>query len=93
MTKAVIGTFSSMDTPLTPSAKGARSLSAYLSGTDYDSIQKERDEALHVSVEDIRKTATLVRAVIGQNNLCVVGSEAKIESDSALFTEVKPLIK
>ena len=93
MTKAVIGTFSSMDTPLTPSAKGARSLSAYLSGTDYDSIQKERDEALHVSVEDIRKTAALVRAVIGQNNLCVVGSEAKIESDSALFTEVKPLIK
>ena len=93
MTKAVIGTFSSMDTPLNPSAKGARSLNAYLSGTDFADIQKERDEVLSVSVEEIRKTAALVRAVIGQDHLCVIGSEAKIEGDRALFTEVKPLIK
>lgn len=34
MTKYVIGTISNLDAPLTPSVKGSRGLSAYLSGRD-----------------------------------------------------------
>lgn len=32
MTKYIIGTISDMDTPMNPSAKGARSMTAYLQG-------------------------------------------------------------
>ena len=32
MTKYIIGTFSALDTPMNPEAKGSRSLSAYLEG-------------------------------------------------------------
>ena len=35
MTKYIIGTFSALDTPMNPEAKGSRSLSAYLEGITY----------------------------------------------------------
>ena len=38
MTKYIIGTFSALDTPMNPEAKGSRSLSAYLEGITYEQI-------------------------------------------------------
>ena len=40
MTKYIIGTFSALDTPMNPEAKGSRSLSAYLEGITYEQIQR-----------------------------------------------------
>ena len=54
MTKYIIGTFSALDTPMNPEAKGSRSLSAYLEGITYEQIQKERNEILNAQPEDIR---------------------------------------
>lgn len=93
MTKFIIGTISGMETPLTPVARGARSLRAYLSGLDYSTLVKEREEVLSAQPEDIRKTAALLRSVVAQNNLCVVGSESRLEKEKDLFYEVKPLTK
>lgn len=49
MTKYIIGTISELDTPLTPSAKGLRATSAYLSGLTLDMVQKERDEIIRAT--------------------------------------------
>lgn len=85
MTKFIIGTVSGMDIPLTPMAKGRRSLLAYLTRLDHDVLQKERDEVLSTTVEDIRKLAPLTKAVLDAGNLCVIGNEGKIEEASDLF--------
>lgn len=46
MTKYIIGAISEMDTPLTPMAKGMRSLNAYMSGITEEDFQRERDQVL-----------------------------------------------
>lgn len=92
MTKYIIGTMSMVDTPLTPMMKGSRSLNAYLTGVKEEDIQKDRDEILRTSKEDIRSTAALVSAVIGEDNLCVIGNEKKIMENKELFYEIKPLL-
>ncbi|MBO5198875.1 MAG: insulinase family protein [Lachnospiraceae bacterium] len=93
MTKAIIGTLSGMDVPLTPFTRGVRSLNEYLCGYGYEAYQKERNEVLDATPEAIRKTAPLIRAIVEQGNLCVIGSETRIEKDKEVFAEVKPLIK
>ena len=91
MTKFVIGTISSYDTPLTPSSRGSRSMLAYLTNLSYDYIQRGREAVLTVKPEDIRALAPLMKAVLAQNNLCVVGGEEKIEDNKELFMNVKSL--
>lgn len=93
MTKYVIGTMSDLDTPLTPSMKGARSLTAYLSGYGDEEIQKERDEVLNVTVEDIRGLADYIQAMLDGNNICVVGNEDEIRSSGDLFMNMGNLIQ
>jgi hypothetical protein len=85
MTKYIIGTISSIDTPLTPRAKGARSMSAYMAGLEESDVQKERDEVLSASQEDIRKTADMVEAILSEKKICVVGNEERIKANSELF--------
>lgn len=88
MTKYIIGTISDMDTPLNPMAKGARSLSAYLSNTDNKQLQKERDDILTATCEDIRALEPIVASVLGENYICVIGNEDKIEEDRDLFNNI-----
>ena len=91
MTKYVIGTISDVDTPLTPSLKGSRNLSAYLSGVTDDMIQQEREEILDVTQEDIRNLADIVQAVLDTGALCVIGNDEQIKADRAMFGEIKNL--
>jgi len=93
MTKYIIGTISGIDTPRTPSTKGNVSMGAYLSGTTEEDIQKQRDEILNVTKEDICALADIVKAVIDAGNICVIGNEKKIEENRDMFLEVKTLIK
>lgn len=91
MTKFVIGTISDLDTPLTPSIRGSRGLSAYLSGVTQEMMQKERDQVLSATVEDIRALADIVQAVLDTKAFCVVGNEEQIEKAKDLFGETKNL--
>ena len=92
MTKYIIGTFSALDTPMNPEAKGSRSLSAYLEGITYEQIQKERNEILNAQPEDIRRLADLVEAVLKKDSICVIGNENMIKESSGLFENVEKLI-
>lgn len=92
MTKYIIGTFSALDTPMNPEAKGSRSLSAYLEGITYEQIQKERNEILNAQPEDIRRLADLVEAVLKKDSICVIGNENIIKESAGLFENVEKLI-
>ena len=94
MTKYVIGTISDMDVPLTPAGKGSMSMTAYLCGVTQEMLQRERDQVLNASVEEIRALAEPIEAVVAQNNLCVIGSESAVEEKAwELFGQVKTLVR
>lgn len=91
MTKYVIGTISDLDTPLTPSLKGSRGLSAWYSGVTGEMLQKERDEILSVTVEDIRALSGIIREILKTGAVCVIGNEDKIKSEKEMFGVIRPL--
>ncbi len=91
MTKYVIGTISDLDTPLTPQTQGSRSLNAWVSGVTEEMLQQERDEILAADRDAIRALAPLVRSVLEQEYICVIGNEAKIQKQKGLFRKIAPL--
>ncbi len=91
MTKYIIGAISELDTPLTPSGKGQRSLNAYFGEISYEQAQRERDEILQATPEDIRALADLVQALLDDDALCVVGNEGKIRENKEMFGSVRML--
>ncbi|WP_288842633.1 insulinase family protein [uncultured Megasphaera sp.] len=91
MTKYVIGTLSRIDIPLTPSLRGAKAMSRYFTGLTAEAEQRRRDQVLQATVQDIRDLAPLLRAVMADNNLCVMGSEGIIRREKELFTSLLPL--
>lgn len=91
MTKYVIGAISELDTPLTPSIKGARAVSAYLSGVTREMLQEERLQILEAGQEDIRNLAGILQAVLDTGSLCVIGNEEQVKAESAMFRNVENL--
>ena len=91
MTKYIIGTISDADMPLTPYMSGIRSQTAYRSGITEEDLQKERDEILNCTVEDLRALAPVVRAVLRSGERCTVGGARKLEEAKDLFKTVGTL--
>lgn len=91
MTKYIIGTISDMDTPLNPSAKGARSMTAYLQEMTLEDIQKERDEVIGATAADIRELKGLIEAVLSDGALCVIGNEENLQSEKEMFGTLETL--
>ena len=91
MTKYIIGAISDLDIPMNPSAKGSRSSSAYLTNQTYEEIQKERDELLACTQEDIRKLADYMDAIMKEEAVCVVGNGQAIEDNKEMFGSIENL--
>ena len=91
MTKFVIGTISNIDRPMNPAAKGNRSMNLYMNHVTEEMIRKEREEILNASQKDIRALAVVLKAMLDAQQLCVIGSEEKIEACSGMFGEVRTL--
>ncbi|MCD2491416.1 insulinase family protein [Lacrimispora sp. NSJ-141] len=91
MTKYIIGTISSMDTPMNPSARGGRDMMMYLSGITQEMLQKERDQVIGAGEEDIRALAGITQAVLDTGDICALGNDGKIEAEKQLFKETKRL--
>lgn len=92
MEKYIIGTISAMDTPLTPGAKGARSLGAYLANLTEEQLKKERDEVLNTDVQAIRALAPLIKSIMDDGEICVIGETGEIEKNKDLFMKTEKLI-
>ena len=91
MTKYIIGAISSRDVPRTPQMQGNISRAAYFDGVTEEMLQKERDEILNASAEDIRALAPMIRAILSDGQICVIGSETVLKKDGDLLDEIKPL--
>jgi len=92
MTKYVIGAIGELDTPMTPSAKGAFSKEAYLSGITEQDLQKERDELLTTTPEKIRSLAKYVDAFMEDDVIVACGNTNKIKENESLFGRIENLI-
>ncbi len=91
MTQYIIGAVSDLDIPMNPSALGLFSLSAYMTGVTQEMLQKERDELLVTTQEDIRSLADYIDAFVSENHLCVVGNTEKIKKEAGLFMHTENL--
>lgn len=91
MTKYIIGTFSALDTPMNPEAKGSRSMSAYLEGLTFEQIQAERDELLNAQPKNIQGLADLVQAILEDGHFCVIGNENMVKQAYSMFDKVEKL--
>lgn len=91
MNKYIIGTISNIDRPMTPSAKGDRSMNLYMNRVSAEMIENERMDILKAEQKDIRALAEVVEAVLAAGQMCVIGSEEKIEKQKEMFAEVKTL--
>lgn len=91
VTQFIIGAISDLDTPMTPATKGAYALSAYMTGTTFEMIQKERDELLGVTQDELRGLAKYVEAFLKEDYICVVGNEERVKENSGLFHSVEQL--
>jgi len=89
--KYIIGTMSNVDVPMTPQMKGERALGLYLSNVSKEDEQKERDEILSTTQNDLTSLGQLIEDVIGQDYFCVIGNESTIEDEKDMFVTIKTL--
>ncbi|MCD8155797.1 MAG: insulinase family protein [Clostridiales bacterium] len=92
MTKYIIGTISGKDVPRTPQMEGSVSTAAWFSHVTEEMVQRERDQILKATEEDIRALAPLMDAILEDSQICVVGSETAIRRAEEVFGEIRPLI-
>ncbi len=92
LTQFIIGAVSELDMPMTPAAKGLFSLSGYMMDLTEEDLQKERDELLATTAEDLKKTAAYIRAFMSADCLCVVGNAEKIKEAQDLFGNIENLV-
>ena len=53
-----------------------------------DGRQKERDEVLNTTKEDIQMFADMIRDVMEQDYFCILGSEGKIKENRDIFKKL-----
>ena len=92
MTQYIIGAVSDLDMPMNPAAKGLQSLSAYMTGLTHEMLQKERDEVLAATRDDIRALADYIRAFMDEDFICVVGNANKIKENQDKFMKIENLL-
>ena len=78
MTQFIIGTISDEDIPLTPATSGNRAYLMYRRGITVEELQKERDELLSTTDEQIRALAPYLKNMLASDCICVVGNETAI---------------
>lgn len=91
MNKFIIGTISNIDRPMNPAAKGSRSMNLYMNHVSAEMIREERDQILDAQQSDICALADVLQALLDAHELCVIGSEEKIEEQKEMFLEIKTL--
>ena len=92
MTKYIIGAVSAMDRPMTPSMYGRFSKMCALTGLTSEDLQRERQEVLDCTQEDVRGLGAYIEAFMEDDVLCVVGSAGKLRKEAERFDVLEPLV-
>ena len=88
----IIAAIGTMDRPLSPSATGASDMRCLLSGITQEQLQRERDEVMDCTPEDVCRLADYVQCILDSGLVCAVGSSAKIEEDRDVFLTIENLM-
>jgi hypothetical protein len=88
MTRYIIGTIARIDQPMTPSQKGAQAASAYFTKRKQEDIQRDRNEILSTTAEDIRGFSQMIKDILDQKVICVYGNAEKINQEKDLFDNI-----
>lgn len=99
MTNYIIGTIGKMDNSSSlmfqlagPIAEGATADEFYISGLNKEDLERERQEIVSTTVEDIRNLSNVIDKVLKQDYLCVVGGETKIKENKEKFNIIKNIM-
>ena len=92
MTRYIIGTVSSKDVPRTPKMQGSISRTAWMCGLTEETAQRERDQILQATAQDIRNLAPRVEAVLAAGQVCIVGSETALKEAGDVLNHIEPLL-
>lgn len=92
MEKFIIGTIGNLDRPLPPDIKGERAVENYIRGISYEDIQRERDELLSTTLEDIKCFRNMIKEGMEQNYFCVAGNEGRIKENKDMFDKITMLL-
>ena len=63
-------------------------MNLYMNKVNEDMVRKTREEVLDATQEDIRRLAPVLEAILSADQICVIGSEEKIEEAKDLFQTV-----
>jgi presequence protease len=88
MTRYIIGTIARIDQPMTPSQKGSQAVSNYFTKRKQEDLQRDRDEILATTAEDIREFSEMIQKILNQNAICVYGNAEKINQEKDLFDNI-----
>ena len=91
--KNLIGTFSTIDRPLSAAQKGAVAFTRYFTHLTIEKVQQFRDEILAVTPEKVRAYAPTMKAIMDQNAFVVIGNDTKIENHKDIFKNIRNLTK
>lgn len=92
MENFIIGTVGRVYKPLTPDKKGEKAVGDYICNITYEDIQRERDEILNTTIEDIKSYAKMIKFGMDEHYCCVVGNEGKIKENEAIFNKISKLL-
>ena len=67
-------------------------MTAWLADITREEVQRERDEILSATEEDIQKLAPYMEAILKTGSICALGGEERMKKEKELFGELKPLI-
>ncbi|MBN2601058.1 MAG: insulinase family protein [Candidatus Marinimicrobia bacterium] len=93
MTRFIIGTISGIDQPKTPSQQGNTAVKYYFENIKQEDLQRERNEVINTSLDDIRNMKKLVEDVLAQNAFCVYGNEEKLQQNKEIFQNLIKLVR
>ncbi len=88
----IISTIADYDAPFTPSLKAARTYLNYKSGITLEDKQKERDEILATTPEEIKSLGVYIDKIMENKSLSCVGSEEMLKKEGDIFDKITPLI-
>ncbi|PID28191.1 MAG: peptidase M16 [Candidatus Cloacimonadota bacterium] len=84
----IVGAISSLDAPKTPAMYNGEIADRYFRGYKIEDIQTERDQLLNTTIEKIKSFSPVLKAVTDKDNICVVGTETKINENKELFNHI-----
>ncbi|WP_454055318.1 insulinase family protein [Clostridium sp. Marseille-Q7071] len=92
MENFIIGTVGRVYRPLTPDKKGEKAVGDYICNITYEDVQRERDEILNTTIEDIKSYVKMIKSGMDEHYCCVVGNEGKIKENEAIFNKISKLL-